>query len=152
MKSDNVNIYRITYTARAAFAAQALILVLTLAASAQLNPDVVPFAGLLEQKVELKRNNVGVHPRIFFDQDGLAKLRERAKGDGKDLWTETLSDIKTLKRSVPDPADPDLYKSGLDKKAGQYVAIQCCFSVEPICSGLRHRKGRTLSNCDKRVA
>lgn len=79
------------------------------------NP-IPAFTELLQRPVNLRPELKGVHPRLYFTAKDLPGFRERAKGVDRELWAETLKDIKTLNRTAPDPKDEDLYKSGLDKR------------------------------------
>ena len=91
---------------------------------------VIPFEELLKRPIKLRPELMGVHPRLFFSNTELEKLREKARGDGKDLWQQTLTDIKTLKKPVPDPKDEDLYKSGLDtRKPGSISQYDFAFQI-----------------------
>lgn len=92
--------------------------------------DIIPFEELLKQPIKLRPELTGVHPRLFFNEAELAKLREKAHADGKELWQQTIADIKTLKRQVPDPKDEDLYKSGLDtRKPGSISQYDFAFQI-----------------------
>ncbi len=91
---------------------------------------IEPFGELLKRPVELSRESRGVHPRLFFKAGDIPGLRDKAKNGGQQLWKETLGEIRTLKRPVPDPANEDLYKSGLDKrKAGSMTQYALAFQI-----------------------
>ncbi len=88
------------------------------------------FAELLQKPVKLKPELKGVHPRLFFRDADLPKMRERAAGVDKELWRATLADIQTLRRDAPDPKDEDLYKSGLDeRKKGSMSQYEFAFQI-----------------------
>lgn len=71
------------------------------------------FAELLKRPVKLRNELRNVHPRLFFGADDLPKMRQRAKGADRQLWQEALKEIDSFGQNIPDPADEDLYKSGL---------------------------------------
>lgn len=91
---------------------------------------VPSFEELLSRPVKLKPELKNVHPRLFFTAADLPKMRERAKGVDREMWQDTLKDIKALKRNAPDPNDEDLYKSGLDKrKKGSISQYEFAFQI-----------------------
>ncbi len=88
------------------------------------------FEELLARPVNLRPELKNVHPRLFFSASDLSAMRERAKGADRELWQETLKDIQTLRRDVPDPKDEDLYKSGLDeRKKGVVSQYEFAFQI-----------------------
>ena len=93
------------------------------------NEKVVPFTQLLERPVTLKPELKGVHPRLFFTEKELPELRERSKASGSGLWQKVVNDLRAMKRSVPDPADPELYKSGLEQKKGSISQYAFAFAI-----------------------
>lgn len=119
--------------------------------------QATPFADLLKRPVEISNELKGVHPRLFFRGGDIARLRAKAKTE-KELWQKTLDDIQTLKRAVPDPADEDLYKSGLDKRkkgsisqyefAFQIAETTLAYAVEQDDRYLQAAKSWTLAACD----
>jgi hypothetical protein len=92
--------------------------------------SIASFNELLKRPVNLRPELKNVHPRLFFVSADLPKMRERAKGVDRDLWTAVLKDLQTLKRRAPDPKDEDLYKSGLDKrKKGAISQYEVAFQI-----------------------
>lgn len=91
---------------------------------------IPPFEELLNRPVNLSAGLNGVHPRLFFRANDIAKMRERKKSDADGLWKMTIADIQTLKRAVPDTKDEDLYKSGIDqRKAGSITQYAFAFQI-----------------------
>lgn len=92
---------------------------------------IVPFDELLKRPVKLRPELKGVHPRLFFSSVELEKLREKSSREGRELWQETLSDIRTLRQDLPDPNDEDLYKSGIDgnRKRSTITQYQFAFQI-----------------------
>lgn len=94
------------------------------------NISIKPFAELLQKPVSLRPELNRVHPRIFFTKENLPKMRERARNADKELWQAVIEDLQTLKRDAPDPADGDLYKSGLDdRKKGSISQYEFAFQI-----------------------
>lgn len=92
--------------------------------------SIINFSELLKRPVNLRPELKNVHPRLFFTNADLPKMRERARGVDRDLWAAVLKDLQTLKRDAPDPKDEDLYKSGLDKrKKGAISQYEVAFQI-----------------------
>ena len=91
---------------------------------------IIPLAELLERPVNLRPELKGVHPRLFFTAQDLPKLRDKAKGTEQKLWQEVLKEIESFGNAVPDPADEDLYKSGLAERKKRFN--------DPIFTGLSY--------------
>ncbi len=92
--------------------------------------EIQSFENLLARPVTLKKEHLNAHPRLFFTAADIPNLRSKAKGAGKDLWEDTLKDIQTLRRPLPDPKDEDLYKSGIDKrKASSITQYEFAFQI-----------------------
>jgi Heparinase II/III-like protein/Domain of unknown function (DUF4962) len=64
------------------------------------------FASLLQQQVPLKDGYAGAHPRLFFDRNGLAALREKATRYPAE-WQTFLRESVALKRAPPAPPAQD---------------------------------------------
>lgn len=75
---------------------------------------VPPFEELLRRPVNLRPELQGKHPRIFFTNESLKALRERARESSRDLWQETVRGMAALKENPPAPGDAILDKSGND--------------------------------------
>lgn len=108
------------------------IFVLNLAMSAQNKNEtesIPSFEQLLDRPVKLRSEIKKVHPRIFFTKESLPKMRERAKGIDRELWLETLKDLKFEKRNPPDTNDEELYKSGLAQKKGSISQYSFAFEI-----------------------
>ena len=90
---------------------------------------IVPFTELLDRPVTLKQELRGVHPRLFFTAKDLPELRDRSKGTGRELWIKVVEDLRSMKRDVPDPSDPELYKSGLEQKKGSISQYSFAFAI-----------------------
>ncbi|MEO5896667.1 MAG: heparinase II/III family protein [Vicinamibacterales bacterium] len=74
--------------------------------------EVVPsFEQLLAHKVALKPELVGVHPRVFVTKEGLARLRERARGTHRAEWTRVTAHLAMLKGAPPPPPGPQERRS-----------------------------------------
>lgn len=116
------------------------------------------FESLLAREVLLKPENAKSHPRLFFTEKDLPRLRDLAKTTNRDLWKETVADIETLKRTPPDPSDEDLYKSGLDKRkpgsisqysfAFQITQTSLAYVIEQDERYLKAAKAWTLAACE----
>lgn len=73
-------------------------------------PDDVPaFADLLARPVTLKRELVGVHPRVFITSDELTAVRARARTDA--AWKRVLVELPALKSDPPPPPGPQERRS-----------------------------------------
>lgn len=163
-KKVNDNIYKNRIKAIAIFAVICSLIQLTSFASnafAQVDKDKVdiyPFETLLKREVKLRPELKNVHPRLFFTAEELPKMRKRAQGVDRELWQETLNDIQTLRRAVPDPKDEDLYKSGLDNRkkgsisqyefAFQITQTSFAYAIESDEKYLTAAKQWTLAACD----
>ncbi len=97
----------------------------------QTNNQKIPiFSELLERHVNLRPELKNIHPRLFFTAEDLPKLRERAKGADKELWQEVLKEVESFGTNIPDPADEDLYKSGLaERKKGVMTQYSLAFRI-----------------------
>lgn len=94
------------------------------------NDAVTPFAELLKKPLALRPELNNVHPRLFFTNADLPKMRGKATGVDKELWQAVLNDLQTLNQNVPDPKDEDLYKSGLDtRKKGAISQYSFAFQI-----------------------
>lgn len=124
---------------------------------AQTEP-IKPFDQILARPVEISREVRGSHPRLFFRSSDIESMRLKAKKGGRDLWQQTLDDIKTLERPVPDPKDEDLYKSGIDNRrkggitqyalAFQITQTSLAYVIENDERYLKAAKAWTLAACD----
>jgi hypothetical protein len=119
---------------------------------------VASFDRLLAREITLRPENINAHPRLFFQAKDLPRLRQLSKGANRDLWKAALESIKTLERTPPDPTDPDLYKSGLDKRkpgsisqytfAFQIAQTALAYKIEEDERYLKAGKVWTLAACD----
>lgn len=119
---------------------------------------VTPFDQILSRPVELSRDVKGTHLRLFFRSSDIDSFRLKAKNGGRDLWRQTLDNLRTLERPAPDPKDEDLYKSGIDKRragsitqyglAFQITQTSLAYVVEQDERYLKAAKAWTLAACD----
>ncbi|MGB4987996.1 MAG: DUF4962 domain-containing protein [Pyrinomonadaceae bacterium] len=93
------------------------------------NLPIPSFAEILNRPVELRPETKKVHPRLFFTAGDLDRMRQRAGGSDRQLWQDTLNDLKFLRREPPDPKDVDLYKSGLEQKKGSISQYSLAFEI-----------------------
>ncbi|HQU93460.1 MAG TPA: DUF4962 domain-containing protein [Pyrinomonadaceae bacterium] len=152
-----VNVTRESHTRRLAIAFVFSCVVL-LTVSDLFAQEIRPFDEVLARPVSLKKENTGVHPKLFFGGADIAALRVKAKGEGRELWAATLKDIQTLRRPVPDPKDEDLYKSGLDNRksasitqyglAFQISQTSLAYVIEQDERYLKAAKQWTLAACE----
>ena len=120
--------------------------------------SIVPFEEVLKRQVEIRAELKGVHPRLFFSKSDIARFRQEAKNGKRGLWQDTLDEIQTLRRDAPDPNDPDLYKSGLDKRkegsisqyslAFQITQTSFAYAIEQDVKYLSAAKKWTLASCE----
>lgn len=120
--------------------------------------SIVPFEELLKRTVKIRPELKGIHPRLFFSKGDITRFREEAKGSKRQLWLETLNNIQTLRRDAPDPNDPDLYKSGLDKRrpgsitqyafAFQITQTSLAYAIEQDEKYLEAAKKWTIAACE----
>ena len=69
------------------------------------------FESLLAHRVALKRELVGVHPRVFVTAHGLENVRQRARTTHKAEWTAVLASLPALKGDPPPPPGPQARRS-----------------------------------------
>lgn len=126
---------------------------------AQINAQtIVSFEDLLKREVKLRSELKGVHPRLFFTAQDVPKLREKAKGAGKEMWAEVLKEVASFKDSVPDVNDEDLYKSGLAERKKESMTqyslsfrisqVSFAYVIEKDKKYLDLAKKLTLAACD----
>jgi len=84
-----------------------LVLVLALAAPA----EVPSFDALLRHEARLKRELVGVHPRVFVTREGLQALRVRARTTHREEWSRVLAGLAATKGEPPPPPGPQERRS-----------------------------------------
>lgn len=70
---------------------------------ARAQTTIPTFADLVAQKVALKPELVGVHPRVFLTTKELETLRERAKTTHKDEWRRALASMPPVTEVPPPP-------------------------------------------------
>jgi hypothetical protein len=110
-----------------------LLLVFSLPVLAQ-NGQILSFEELLKREVRPRPEISNQHPRLFFSADELPELRRRAKGAGRERWTEVLREVESFGTAVPDPADEDLYKSGLavERKKDSMTQYSLAFRISQV--------------------
>ena len=97
------------------------------------NNKIASFETLLRRDVSLRPGLKNVHPRLFFSAADLPKMRERAKDADKKLWQEVLKEVESFGTNIPDPADEDLYKSGLaERKKGSMTQYSLAFRISQV--------------------
>lgn len=126
------------------------ILVFTLAlasstARAAGSDDVHAFADLLSRPVTLKRELVGVHPRVFVTRDELAGLRVRARSDAG--WQRVLTSLPAMKADPPAPPGPQERRSQNDV-AFAIAGVSLAYAVERDPAYLVAAKKWTLAAID----
>jgi Domain of unknown function (DUF4962)/Heparinase II/III-like protein len=63
-----------------------------------------PIAQLMRlRNSQLKTELKGVHPRVYVTDQELQRLRERARTTHRELWNETLRDLRALAKDPPLP-------------------------------------------------
>jgi hypothetical protein len=124
--------------------AAALTLVST-AASAVASDDVPAYADLLAKPVTLKRELVGVHPRVFVTRDELAALRVRARSDAG--WKRVLASLPAMKVDPPVSPGPQERRSQNDV-AFAIVGVSLAYAVERDPAYLAAAKKWTLAAID----
>lgn len=87
-------------------------------ASSNSDNPIVPFEELLKRPVKLRPALSGQHPRVFFTEESLKQLRQRAQTSDRELWQDALKNIRALKMSPPPPGSAMLNRSGVEQIAG----------------------------------
>ena len=64
-------------------------------------PPLIDLMSSLNSK--LRPELMGVHPRVYFTQEELAVLRQRAHSNGKETWARALGNIRALRGDPPPP-------------------------------------------------
>ncbi len=72
---------------------------------------IATFDELIAQKVALKPELVGVHPRVFVTRAGLDALRERAKTTHRAEWVKVMSNLAAMKGPPPPVPGPQERRS-----------------------------------------
>jgi hypothetical protein len=80
--------------------------------------DIIPLEQLLRRPIKLRDELNGKHPRVFFTDESLKVLRQRARTSDRELWQEVLKNIRALTVAPPAPGDPMLNRSGVEQVAG----------------------------------
>ncbi|HEX6729157.1 MAG TPA: DUF4962 domain-containing protein, partial [Pyrinomonadaceae bacterium] len=78
-------------------------------------PLIVPFEELLRRPVKLRPELKGKHPRVFFTNESLKGLRNRAQTVDRSLWLEAVKNIRALSMEPPSPGSPMLNRSGVER-------------------------------------
>ena len=87
------------------------------AAPGRAEDSIAPFAELLAQKVALRPQLVGVHPRVFVTARELGELRVRARTTHQKDWRLALSTLVAPDRLPPPPPGPQ------ERRAQNNVAL-----------------------------
>jgi Heparinase II/III-like protein/Domain of unknown function (DUF4962) len=92
-------------------AAAVLGLALGIAPAAAGEEEIPAFSDLLARSVRLKPGLVGVHPRVFVSEAGLAELRARAASTHRQEWAKVLAALPALAGAPPPPPGPQTRRS-----------------------------------------
>jgi Domain of unknown function (DUF4962) len=84
------------------------------------NNPIVPFEELLKRPVKLRPVLSGQHPRIFFTNESLKLLSQRAQNSDRELWQAVSKDVRALKMAPPPPGSPMLNRSGVEQVEGDF--------------------------------
>jgi hypothetical protein len=87
-----------------------------------------PFAELLREPVQLKKELVGVHPRVFLTEADLASYRKAARGERAAMWKEATEPLVAMKGSPPAPT-PEERRSQNDV-AHAITQISLAYAIE----------------------
>ena len=91
--------------------------------------SIPTFAELLQRPVKMRQELNGVHPRLFFNREGLAKMRERAKTSDREIWQAIVKDLRAVRQNPPAPNDPQLDRSGVEQKPGDISQYAVAFAI-----------------------
>jgi hypothetical protein len=73
------------------------------AASKKLKGEHPLFELMRTRKSTLRRELVGVHPRVYVTEQELVELRERARTSHRELWQRAISNVRALAADPPAP-------------------------------------------------
>lgn len=90
---------------------------------------VVPFEELLRRPARLRPGLEGKHPRVFFTKESLEALRGRARGGGRELWRESVRDLRALREEPPPPGSPMLDRSGVEQQPGDLSQYEIAYAL-----------------------
>jgi hypothetical protein len=91
----------------------ATVIVYALAAAAfgESNDPVTKFSTLVARDVQLKRELVGAHPRVFVGANELEELRRRARTTHRDQWQRVMSNLAAMTSDPPAAPGPQERRS-----------------------------------------
>jgi Heparinase II/III-like protein/Domain of unknown function (DUF4962) len=122
-------------------------LVLGTAASGTAQEDIPVFSDLLARSVRLKPGLVGVHPRVFLTEAGLAELRVRATTTHREEWGKVLAALPAIAGAPPPPPGPQARRSQNDV-AHAIAGVSLAWAVERRPELLAAAKTWTLAAID----
>jgi hypothetical protein len=109
--------------------------------------EVPAFADLLAREVRLRPELVGVHPRVFVTEEGLAGLRERARTTHREGWQKVLASLPALAGDPPPPPGPQARRAQ-NNVAHAIAGASLAWAVERRGDLLAAAKAWTLAASD----
>lgn len=126
----------------------AILLLGWLVARPGLAQEVVPtFDELLDHKVVLKPELVGVHPRVFVTKAGIDTLRERSRSTHRAEWSRVIANLAAMKGAPPVVPGPQERRSQ-NNVAFAIVEVSLAYAVDRQPRYLTAAKAWTLAAID----
>lgn len=111
---------------------------------------IVPFEELLRRPVKLRPGLNGKHPRVFFTNDSLKTLRDRAQTSDRELWQEAVKKIRALSMEPPAPGSPMLNRSGVEQMAGDLSQYDIAYTLADVTFAYAIEKDQRYFNAAKK--
>jgi hypothetical protein len=109
--------------------------------------EVPAFTSLVNARVALKPELVGVHPRVFVTSRELAAMRERARTTHREQWQRVLADLPAMKGAPPPPPGPQ-ERRAQNNAAFAIAGVSLAWAVEQEPEYLAAAKAWTLAAID----